>query len=48
VINATDADSASKTAAKAIAVRPKNKVTRRVPKRSINTPTWIDRKTASN
>ena len=36
-----------KTGARAIAVHTKNKVTRRVPNRSINTPTWIDRNRAN-
>jgi hypothetical protein len=37
-----------KTGANAIAVQTKNNVTRRVPRRSISTPTWIDRNTASS
>ena len=35
------------TGAKAMAVQTKNNVTRRVPKRSIVLPMWIDRNTAS-
>ncbi len=36
-----------KSGANAIPIQTKNKVTRRVPNRSINTPTWIDRKSAT-
>ena len=36
-----------KTGARQIPVHTKNSVTRRVPKRSIRTPIWIDRNTAS-
>ena len=35
------------TGASTIAAQTKNSVTRRVPNRSINTPTWIDRNTGS-
>ena len=46
--NGQNHGNSGKTGAKAIAVQIKNNVTRRVPKRSISTPTWIDRNTASN
>ena len=40
--------SSGKTGASAIADQTKNSVTRRVPNRSISTPIWIDRNTASS
>ena len=46
--NGQNHGSSGKTGAKAIAVQTKNKVTRRVPNRSMSTPTWIDKNTASN
>ena len=46
--NGQNHGTSGKTGAKAIAVHTKNNVTRRVPNRSISTPTWIDRNTASN
>src|SRR5205823_1304624 len=46
--NAQNHGTSGKIGANAIAVHTKNRVTRRVPRRSIKTPTWIDRNTASS
>jgi hypothetical protein len=46
--NAQNQGTSGKIGASTIAAQTKKRVTRRVPRRSISTPTWIDRNTASS